>query len=421
MLDYRNLQSSNLFKRRIVHVVMRCPCGASLKAPVKYVGRELKCPKCATMLVVPPPPTAQASTQVPELEVLEDDPFAAQPHPGLPTQPVHPGASQPAMAPAAFQAQPTKRKAAKTTKPKRGTNWVLLAVVAVVLFAIFGGVLFWVMQDENKKNKVDSGFITMNNKKVRLDSLKSTRQFREEKAPVINSFDSGGQVFRNPQYTGAEQDLTLADLIEKVEPSIVRIKVKSTEGDGIGSGFFLDSEGKILTNYHVIKNALEVKISTADGKETECLGYIAQQGNKDLAIIQVNPEELDIVPIAIAKSAPRKGEKVAAFGSPQGMSFSTTEGIISSIRSGEEVSEILKELSESDIYAMLGYTTDTNWIQTSAAISGGNSGGPLVNMRGEVVGINTWTHPGGQNLNFAADIKEAEDLFMNRNGKLTEF
>ncbi len=215
----------------------------------------------------------------------------------------------------------------------------------------------------------------------------------------------------------------MADLIQLVEPSIVRIKVMLADGSElIGSGFFIDQEGKIVTNNHVVRNAAKVTVETVDNKKTDSIGFLVANPKKDLAIIQVDPAALNIVPIAVASDLPRKGEKVAAFGAPQGFGFSETAGIVSSIRHGKEVSETLSELNpDLDIYGNHGFDIDMNWIQHSAAISGGNSGGPLVNMRGQLVGVNTWTHPGGQNLNFASTMNEVESVFLERKGMILKY
>ena len=164
--------------------------------------------------------------------------------------------------------------------------------------------------------------------------------------------------------------------------------------------------------------ASKVTVFTADGKKTESPGFVSKVREKDLAIIQIDPNELNVVPIAIAKDLPEKGEQVAAFGAPQGFDFSATNGIVSGIRTGKEIHETLVEMNRSMEFAGKKYDEDTNWIQTTAAISGGNSGGPLVNMKGEMVGINTWTHRGGQNLNFASSVNEVGNVFVARDSIL---
>jgi S1-C subfamily serine protease len=214
----------------------------------------------------------------------------------------------------------------------------------------------------------------------------------------------------------------MQELIKKVEPSVVRIKVLSADGsEGIGSGCFIDNEGKIVTNFHVVGAASRVTVSTVDGKSTQSLGYIVKDPGKDLAIIQIDPAELAVVPIPIATEVPEKGEKVAAFGAPQGFDFTATNGIVSGIRSWEEIFATFEEMNGPLAQYGKKYDDGTEWIQTTAAISGGNSGGPLVNMKGEMVGINTWTHRGGQNLNFAAAVAEVGNVFKQRENKLNAY
>ena len=394
-----------------MHVVMKCPCGASLKAPNKYVGKQIKCPKCATMLIVPAPPVAAVPVAQPEIEVLESpelDPL------------FDPLQSAPPVAPLPRAARPPgpARTRAKSKQSKRGVNWILIGSVAAVALVLFGGALFFIYsQQASDLASTATGFTS---KGVALASDHQAPDWSnvERVKASANKYDSGQMELQDPSILGSDFDLEFSDLIERVEPSIVRIKVESNVGDSVGSGFFIDHEGKIATNWHVVQNASKVTVSTADGKSTEALGTVILDREKDVAIIQVNPKSLNIVPLPIADNMPRRGDKVAAFGAPQGFSFSATEGIISSIRSGKEVKEILQEMTKLDVYARLGYTTDTNWIQTSAAISGGNSGGPLVNMRGEMVGINTWTHPGGQNLNFASTLKILEGVYSERDGDM---
>ncbi len=139
-------------------------------------------------------------------------------------------------------------------------------------------------------------------------------------------------------------------------------------------------------------------------------GHFTGDATKPPAVASPPEMNKEITPLRLADKLPAKGDRVFAFGSPMGLSGSVSDGIVAAIRSGNEVSETLLKLLQKDIYQkILGYTLDAQWIQTTAPISPGNSGGPLVNTRGEVVGINTWVYAVGQNLNFslsASDLKQ---------------
>lgn len=201
------------------------------------------------------------------------------------------------------------------------------------------------------------------------------------------------------------QDLT--PLVRQVDPCVVTITL-DTQSEG--SGFVIDGKGLIVTNYHVIEGAKQAKVIFADKQSFDVDGFLAIAPGKDLALLQFKPGAKQLPALRLADNLPAKGERVFAFGAPMGLSGSVSEGIIAAIRQGEDVRQTLQKLAKRDIYKeILGYDLDVQWIQTTAPISPGNSGGPLVNGRGEVVGINSWTHAVGQNLNFslcAAHIKQ---------------
>jgi S1-C subfamily serine protease len=192
--------------------------------------------------------------------------------------------------------------------------------------------------------------------------------------------------------------LSVADLNELVEPSVVRIDVISREGSGNGSGYVVDASGLIATNYHVVEGGTRATVVFADGTSTPVVGLVALLPRKDIAIVKIDLPSRQLKPIPLAPILPRKGEATIAFGAPLGLSFSMSEGIVSSIRTSKE----LKDLKVVDV--------EGTWLQTTTPISPGNSGGPLINQRGELVGMNTMTLNVGQNLNFAIsalDIAEA--------------
>ncbi|HMP78212.1 MAG TPA: S1C family serine protease [Pirellulaceae bacterium] len=409
-----------------MHIVLRCPCGANLKADVKLAGRELKCPKCQNKIVVPAAPPETPPT---ELEVVDPMqlPFAPiYPQPGatpqmMPGQPVQPQYGYPPQA----YAQPVRKPQRQVSAKSRTVFWVISGSVIGVVFVTVVSILWITFSSGSNQYKKSQGKFTMANSTPLIGGdpdLDNSISASMAGAPAQNNrFDSGKRELRDAAYTGSDRDLDMADLIERVEPSIVRLKVRTLDHEGVGSGFFVDMEGKIVTNLHVVQGASEVMVSTADGKQTRAVGWISFDAGRDLAIIQVDPTSLNIVPIPIAASLPRRGEEVAAFGAPAGFSFSATKGTISAIRPGSDVRNTMMELSQDDVYTYMGYTPDMNWIQHSVAISGGNSGGPLVNMRGELVGVNTWTYTAGQNLNFASTLEEVSKIFKDRKQEIRDF
>ena len=141
--------------------------------------------------------------------------------------------------------------------------------------------------------------------------------------------------------------------------------------EGQGSGFIIDKEGHILTNYHVIADARQVEVTLHNRKKYRAT-VVGNDHSHDLAVIQIKAP--DLTPMVLGDSRNLQiGQKVYAIGNPFGLSGTLTNGIVSSIRSVQEPD---------------GVTIDEA-IQTDAAINPGNSGGPLLNWHGEVIGINT--------------------------------
>ena len=188
---------------------------------------------------------------------------------------------------------------------------------------------------------------------------------------------------------------TFTQQIAKEEKgSVVFIKVSTSEGEGVGSGIIVKSSGQILTAYHVIEGIREGWAKPFNGTWMPITGVVASDELKDLAVINVDPRNQYLQQSRLgAGESMSSGDPVVAIGNPLGLEYSVTEGIVSEIRTTPE-----------------GLTL----IQTDAAVSPGNSGGPLFDQNGEVIGVvsfNLSNHEAqGQNLNFAVSIDEAKPL-----------
>ena len=163
--------------------------------------------------------------------------------------------------------------------------------------------------------------------------------------------------------------------------------------EGQGSGFIIDRDGHVLTNYHVIADARQVEVTMHNRKKYRAT-VVGTDRSHDLAIIQIKAPDLNPMVLGDSRNL-QVGQKVYAIGNPFGLSGTLTSGIVSSIRSVQEPD---------------GMTIDEA-IQTDAAINPGNSGGPLLNSHGEVIGINTMIASSvGQNagIGFAIPINTAK-------------
>jgi S1-C subfamily serine protease len=188
---------------------------------------------------------------------------------------------------------------------------------------------------------------------------------------------------------GDEEEQLLQAIYQAVAPSVVHIRVvqpatasntgyqyeQDTPEQGEGSGFILDVQGHIATNYHVVQDATKIEVRFFDGTTLRAR-YVGGDADADLAIVQVTTDSTRLRPVRIADSDQVfVGQRAIAIGSPFGQEWTMTTGIVSAL--GRTMP------SGTSQYAI------PEMIQTDAAINPGNSGGPLLNAQGEVIGVNS--------------------------------
>ena len=177
-------------------------------------------------------------------------------------------------------------------------------------------------------------------------------------------------------------------IIAKVMPAIVAIRADTPEGITTGTGFLVDSTGVIVTNLHVIEGATHVAIKLHSGEQYTQIRVASFDQDRDLAIIRLPGFSLPTVSLGNSDNV-KVGATVYAIGNPLGLEESVTKGIVSSIRVRDNGTKV---------------------IQTDSAASPGNSGGPLINEQGEVIGVVTYKISSGENLNFAVAINYVRAL-----------
>lgn len=176
-----------------------------------------------------------------------------------------------------------------------------------------------------------------------------------------------------------DQQDQLVMLYQEVNPGVVTIRVLSEEGTSLGSGFVIDKEGHIVTNFHVVRDATELEIDFPSGFKTRGT-ILGTDLDSDIAVVKVDAPDEELVPLKLGDSDSVKvGQIVIAIGNPHGYKSTMTTGIISSL------GRTMQSLHEAPGG---GSFTAGDIIQTDAAINPGNSGGPLLNLNGEVIGVN---------------------------------
>lgn len=181
-------------------------------------------------------------------------------------------------------------------------------------------------------------------------------------------------------------DAAPADILKRIEPCVARIEADGPSGlTVVGSGFVVDSQGWVATNVHVAAEMTQGVVRFRDGTVYEIAGYVALNRENDLAILQLRgAANLSSVPLGAGDPPPLTS--VFAIGHPQGVEFSPFDGKVSRLVTTTQ----LASATQTFVRQLTCSQRDHRWIQHTANLSDGNSGGPLVDYRGNVIGINTW-------------------------------
>ena len=196
-----------------------------------------------------------------------------------------------------------------------------------------------------------------------------------------------------PSTDSGKASLSAEQVFSRVSPAVVRVVVRDREFKeiGLGSGFFVAAEGLLVTNHHVVWGAVFATVLRADGSTLFVDGILALDEDHDLAVLKVSGTGLPFLEVAPADAPPPVGTQVYAVGNPMGLTNTLSNGLISGIR---------KEGGE------------VRAIQTTAAVSPGSSGGPLVDVQGRVVGVVRASVVDGQNLNLAVPAAAVRALLV---------
>jgi len=205
---------------------------------------------------------------------------------------------------------------------------------------------------------------------------------------TVKTIKGGGRVFRHFKRGPSDEDDPMKDFFNRFFGENHKRDFKQRS---LGSGFFIDKDGYIVTNNHVIENADKIEVILKDEKRFEA-EIVGRDANTDLALIKIKPERnLSVLQFGNSDSL-KVGQWVVAIGNPFGLDNTVTAGIVSA--KGR----------------VIGSGPYDDFIQTDASINPGNSGGPLLNMNGEVVGINTAIIASGQGIGFAIPVNLARGI-----------
>ena len=268
----------------------------------------------------------------------------------------------------------------KDTQKHEGLFMKLAVLMAGVFLVSFGGVMYFVYRIHTDSIPPKNEPVQNQDYDKLLRELEELRKLQEE-----------------AQQTPPQQNnmADYSELIEMLQKCMVYIDADKVSRVSTGSGFIVSRNGDILTNYHVIKDARSIIAALYDSKPVEAL-IKDFDADKDIALIQAktindsSPIRTIVSPcLQLSDTLPNLGERILSISNPRGFQGTVSDGIVSAYRKDDK---------------------NNVWIQFSAPVSHGSSGGALFNMQGEVVGMTTLGDEGGQNLNFAVPCDVLSDF-----------
>ena len=255
--------------------------------------------------------------------------------------------------------------------------------IVIIFMIVNGALLYFLFIKQNLDyNSLHQGLMyTQNDINTLTKSLIQTKETLEE---TINLLDIKlGSIDEEVDLLRASAGEDFSGIIEDVIKSVVTIRTDV----GQGTGFLISGGGYLITNAHVLVGAHEIKAITYDQKIIDA-DFIGYNGDLDIALLKI-PGIYEELKLSDSDEV-QIGEKVIAIGNPLGLQFSVSEGIVSAIHRP-------------------GINGIEAYIQTDAALNPGNSGGPLINKQGYVIGINNFKIGGGESLGFALESNYIKD------------
>ncbi|MFP6900398.1 MAG: trypsin-like peptidase domain-containing protein [Opitutales bacterium] len=268
----------------------------------------------------------------------------------------------------------------------------LSAEESIVRLVSGGTITGEVLKNDAEAVVIDLGFTALRIPRSAVESVDPT-----DRKKVTGDALFGKKLFREG---GERRNLALRDLVQKLGEAVVMVRTPT----GLGSGFIIHPDGYVVTNDHVIAGERKISITQFRQTKTELtkvnfdnVRIVASSAENDLALLKIEDSlkgPLPTVPLGNSDGV-KQGQRVFAVGSPLGLERSVSEGIVS----------LRNRLIEGRLH-----------VQTTAEISPGNSGGPLFNYRGEVVGVNNMkvVAVGAEGLGFSIPVRTVKTFLMNR-------
>lgn len=297
---------------------------------------------------------------------------------------------------------------------KSGGNPMLMVALGagggVLALALVIGVAYMAMNGGGKENKE---VVENTNKVVAKTNDKPNKKKKKQ------DDEPAGSIYDRTQPIEIKSAKPIqAKSFDEIRLGIVKIETPTLQGMNLGTGFIINDKGWVATNNHVIESATsQTRIRMANDQVYAVAGLIIKAPDRDMAIIKLADKPFQMVTLDITYAGqPSLGTKIFAFGHPHNAEFSLTSGIVGKVCTTQGLDD------ESKFFVMSGMkgNTDQIWIQHDAKISPGNSGGPLFDESGRVLGINTWVN---QKLGFgyAGHIDHLRDLVSKATDTVTPF